>query len=98
MKKYNKIIKNLLQKGFYFRGHLYFKNGICSFLFPFISVFFFSFSQSFAQSVSFEASPNSPHGVGANPRSVALGDLNGDGVLDMAVAVRFRSPITTERG
>lgn len=37
-----------------------------------------------AQNVSFIARKDFP--VGANPQSVALGDFNGDGKLDLAVA------------
>lgn len=36
--------------------------------------------------VSFRNAPNSPFGVGSYPRFVALGDFNGDGNQDLAVA------------
>ena len=41
-------------------------------------------SPSFAQTASFGPATN--YSVGGNPQSVAIGDLNGDGTLDLAVA------------
>jgi hypothetical protein len=35
---------------------------------------------------TFAAAPNTPFAVGEQPRSIAIGDLNGDGALDLIVA------------
>jgi hypothetical protein len=57
--------------------------------FPFLSflvgcLLFYPYTDSFGQTVSFSSATNFP--AGTNPRSVAVGDLNGDGKPDLVVA------------
>ena len=48
--------------------------------------------------IGFEAGPSSPVTVGAEPRAIAVGDLNGDGNLDFATADRGPNTITPVYG
>lgn len=49
-----------------------------------VSILLESFDQN--QNITFSEAPNSPILVGANPVAIATGDLNSDGVADLAVA------------
>jgi hypothetical protein len=54
-----------------------------------------SFTVSVAKaSGSFTAATGNPFGTGQGPRSVATGDFNGDGVLDLAIANAFDNNVT----
>src|SRR5262249_12786146 len=47
---------------------------------------------------TFAEAPGSPFGAGAQPRSVVIGDFNGDGLLDFAVSNTGDGTISTFQG
>jgi hypothetical protein len=60
------------------------------------SVALVAFAQS--QKLSFKGAANSPIGVGNAPISVAAADLDGDGILDLAIANAMSNSITVLHG